>query len=138
MDRMKLLRDTEEIMGTKKISAFRASSNWSTSKKAAKKQRVLGPNFCSCFKYARSEFGKALCLHVCARTLATKVERRKPFHLFFFHHSSRSRCTSLISVKYRLLTKLFRSRWLDIGQVPFLEKKNEAIIQPSCPKKLGQ
>ena len=52
---------------------------------------------------------------------------------------------------YALLTKLVRSRWLDIGQVLFCvfmdrdevevhknAKKNEANIQPSWPNKLGQ
>ena len=53
---------------------------------------------------------------------------------------------------YGLLTKLVRSRWLDIGQVLFFaclwtetksrsintQKKNEANIQPFWPNKLGQ
>ena len=46
MDRIKLLRDTKKIMGTKKISPFRAHVNRSKSKKAAT-EGVVGPNFCS-------------------------------------------------------------------------------------------
>ena len=59
MDRIKLIRDTKEIMATKKISAFRALINRSKSKKAAT-QGVVGPNFWSRSNYARSKFGKAL------------------------------------------------------------------------------
>ena len=48
-----------------------------------KKKKVLGPNFCSCSNYTRSEFGKALCLNVCARTLATQARKREAFPLIF-------------------------------------------------------
>ena len=82
MDRIKLIRDTKEIMATKKISAFRALINRSKSKKAAT-QGVVGPNFWSRSNYARSKFGKALCLHVCARTLATQARKREAIPLIF-------------------------------------------------------
>ena len=109
-------------MGTKNISAFRARVNWSESKKAAKKLRMLGPNFCSCSNYARSEFRKSSLFTCLFENAFYTGQEEGSLSTYFSSITPRARAAliCLFSIKYGLLIKLFRSRWLDIGQVPFL------------------